>query len=218
MRCGRRSSCCSTALRGHKADAKSRIDLSTQRPLEGSYRDADVRGLFWSMTPTEPQPTEAIARTTATATSTAESAVTLTALIDGKTVATQIVNLLADSRLTTLAVDAFPGAQLVALPGRAKRVAIIVLGGSEGGSYTARLMAPKLASQGYAVLGLPYYSPTGYSANGETPAELPTLPAAFADIPADRGSGSQTPGASYQPSLFGSPLNGPTNSGVIQPP
>ena len=165
-----------------KADAKGRIDLSTPRPLDGSYREADVRGLFWSMTPTEPKSSEPI-----TGTATAESAVTLTALIDGKGVATQIVNLLAaDSRLSTLAVDAFPGAQLVALPGPAKRPAIIVLGGSEGGSYTARLMAPKLASHGYAVLGLPYYSPTGYSANGETPAELPTLPAAFADIPVDR--------------------------------
>ena len=94
--------------------------------------------------------------------------------------------LAADSRLTNVAVDEFPGARWASLLGKARRHAIIVLGGSEGGSYTARLMAPKLASHAYAFLGLPYFSPTGYSASGETPAELPLLPAAFAGIPVDR--------------------------------
>ena len=84
--------------------------------------------------------------------------------------------LAADSRLTNVAVDEFPGARWASLLGKARRPAIIVLGGSEGGSYTARLMAPKLASHAYAFLGLPYFSPTGYSASGETPAELPCYP------------------------------------------
>lgn len=34
-----------------KADAQGRIDLATQAPLSGSHSGADVRGLFWSMTP-----------------------------------------------------------------------------------------------------------------------------------------------------------------------
>jgi dienelactone hydrolase len=46
--------------------------------------------------------------------------------------------------------------------------------------------APVWASRGYAVLALPYYSPGGWSAQGPTPPELPTLPAAFADIPVER--------------------------------
>ncbi len=168
-----------------KADAKGRIDLSTQPPMDGSYRNADVRGLFWSMTPTEVGAPDASAITGFDAG--AEGDVTLTARIDGRVVASQTISLLAaDPRLKTTAVEEFPGAQLVSFPGQIKRPAIIVLGGSEGGSYVARLMAPKLASHGYAVLGLPYYSPGGYSANGATPAELPALPAAFADIPVDR--------------------------------
>jgi dienelactone hydrolase len=52
-----------------------------------------------------------------------------------------------------------------------------VLGGSEGGGSFARDRAPRFASRGFAVLGLPYYSP------GRGEREIPELPAAFADIP-----------------------------------
>ena len=166
-----------------KADARGRINLATQPPLDGSYRGADVRGLFWSMTRIE----AAASAPTALPTGSANTEVTLTALIDEKVVATQVINLIAGSpQLQTVMAEGFPGATLVSLPGSAKRPTIIVLGGSEGGSEFASAMAPKLASQGYAVLGLPYYSPSGYGANGATPPELPSLPGAFADIPVDR--------------------------------
>jgi len=55
-----------------------------------------------------------------------------------------------------------------------------VLGGSEGGGSFARDRAPRFASRGFAVLGLPYYSP------GRGEREIPELPAAFADIPVER--------------------------------
>ena len=51
-----------------------------------------------------------------------------------------------------------PGARFALLPGAAKRPALILLGGSEGGSLIKR-NAPVYVSRGYAVLALPYYSP-----------------------------------------------------------
>lgn len=59
---------------------------------------------------------------------------------------------------------------------------VIVLGGSEGGDGGSRSSAPRFLEQGYAVLGLPYYSP------GYLPAasRLPELPEAFASIPLEK--------------------------------
>jgi dienelactone hydrolase len=56
-----------------------------------------------------------------------------------------------------------------------------VLGGSEGGSSFARRMAPRFAARGYAVLGLPYYSP-GFGGGRE----IPSLPGSFVDVPVER--------------------------------
>jgi acetyl esterase/lipase len=77
--------------------------------------------------------------------------------------------------------EAFPGALLARRPGSELRPAVIVLGGSEGGDWLARTMAPRLASYGYAVLGLPYYAPA-YARRDD----LAALPSAFVDIPVDR--------------------------------
>jgi dienelactone hydrolase len=79
-------------------------------------------------------------------------------------------------------VDKFPGAEFAFIPGGDRRPAIILLGGSEGGSIVTR-GAAALASRGFAVLALPYYSPAQWPSQK---AELPTLPAAFADIPIER--------------------------------
>jgi dienelactone hydrolase len=79
-------------------------------------------------------------------------------------------------------VDAFPGAFL-ARPADAEGPLplIIVLGGSEGNDGSARHIAPRLASEGYAALGLPYYSPN----RGAGPA-IPGLPTIYSEIPVDR--------------------------------
>ena len=58
---------------------------------------------------------------------------------------------------------------------------IIVLGGSEGGSSTAKAIAPLFAARGYSTLGLPYYDP-GYDPTDR----LAGLPNSFSDIPVDR--------------------------------
>lgn len=160
-----------------QADAQGRIDLARQAPLSGDYAGADGHGLFWAMTPVN-------AKATATAAASAPADEVLIQAFDTEQ------QLLTERRLRLRAVAAdvvtrpvaeFSGALYAVQPGK-KRAAVIVLGGSEGGSSTARHSAPELASQGFAVLGLPYYSPGGWSASGPTPAELPGLPASFADI------------------------------------
>ncbi|MEM8724695.1 MAG: acyl-CoA thioester hydrolase/BAAT C-terminal domain-containing protein [Pseudomonadota bacterium] len=62
--------------------------------------------------------------------------------------------------------------------------AIILLGGSEGGDRGARGSAARFLAEGYAVLGMPYYSP----AWGDQPQQFPGLPRAFANIPVDRAA------------------------------
>ena len=86
--------------------------------------------------------------------------------------------------ITPVGAD-FPGAFLAHLPDQPnlRRPAIIVLGGSEGNDWFATSMAPRLASHGYAVLGLPYYAPVF---GGPPNPKLAGLPAAFIDIPVDR--------------------------------
>jgi len=147
------------------------LDLATARPLSGTYNDADIRGLFWSMTPVDGgevgglQPLQ----------------VKLTATLDGRVLASATIEFIdALPAVKVEPVKEFPGAVFATLPGSARRPALIVLGGSEGGGSFARDRAPRFASRGFAVLGLPYYSP------GRGEREIPELPAAFADIPVDR--------------------------------
>lgn len=163
-----------------RADAAGRVDLARAEPLPGSsYEGADLRGLFWSMRPAregtaapEPGRVELEARSA-----------------DGERVlATQTLQLRA-ARPDIAARDAAPfqGARFFVAPAPqgTRRPALILLGGSEGGSRIVR-DGPVWASRGYAVLALPYYSPPGWGPNGPGPSELPTLPAAFADIPVER--------------------------------
>ncbi|MEH6699391.1 MAG: hypothetical protein V7672_11870 [Brevundimonas sp.] len=56
-------------------------------------------------------------------------------------------------------IPGFPAARLYRLPGDHPRPVIIVLHGADGGTGASERFGPKLASFGYAVVGLPYYSP-----------------------------------------------------------
>jgi len=147
------------------------LELATAKPLSGTYTEADIRGLFWSMAPVDGggpgglQPLQ----------------VKLTATVDGHPPTSTTIEFIdALPAVKVEEVKEFPGAVFATLPGTARRPAIIVLGGSEGGGFFARDRAPRFASRGFAVLGLPYYSP------GRTEREIPELPAAFADIPVER--------------------------------
>jgi len=78
--------------------------------------------------------------------------------------------------------EQLPGAFFAAPEGEGPYPAIILLGGSEGGDRAARSLATRFLENGYAILGLPYYSP----AWGDQPQQFPGLPRAFADIPVDK--------------------------------
>ncbi len=147
------------------------LDLATAKPLSGTYVEADIRGLFWSMAPVAGGEVGGLK----------PLQVKLTATADGRVLASTTIEFI-DSlpEVKVEQVQEFPGAVFATLPGSPRRPAIIVLGGSEGGGRTARNSSPRFASQGFAVLGLPYYSP------GSSEREIPELPAAFADIPVDR--------------------------------
>ena len=157
-----------------QSDAQGSLDLAAAKPLAGSYRRADLRGLLWSMVPTKNEApgdwnSEEVRYT-------AQGA-------DGKTLATTSLTFLPSlAEVKTEKVDKFPGAVFASLPGKERRPALILLGGSEGGNLITRSAAP-WASLGFAVLALPYYAPPGWQSRAS---EFPGLPAAFADIPVDR--------------------------------
>ena len=152
-----------------RAAGDGTVDTARDAPIAGSYAEVSASGPLWSMQPTK-TPIGAAggnARLVATTAS-------------GETVALSVPAL--PTGVTRQSVPDFPGAILVRptiadgpLP------VVIVLGGSEGGAFTAKTYAPMLAAHGFAVLGLPYYSP------GYDPADkVAGLPASFTDIPADR--------------------------------
>ncbi len=152
-----------------------RVDLATATPLSGSYGQPDIRGLFWSM---RPSPGAAVGL--------APNQVRLQASVGDKVVAERVVVFRpALPQVVTRPAEGLAGALFATLPGKDKRPALILLGGSEGGSRITQ-DAPIFASRGYAALALPYYSPPGWGPNGPVPPELPGLPPTFADIPVDR--------------------------------
>jgi dienelactone hydrolase len=147
------------------------LDLATAKPLSGTYADADIHGLFWSMSPVEGGELGGLQPLQVKLTATVEGRVLTSATIE-------FIDSLPEVKIEQ--VKQFPGAVFATLPASARRPALIVLGGSEGGGWVARDRSPRFASRGFAVLGLPYYSP------GAKEREIPELPAAFADIPVDR--------------------------------
>ncbi len=158
----------------YSTDAEGMLDLAKAAPKSGSYKGPDIRGLFWSMAPVAGEsPTDRPVMQVRLQVLSGEKSLTSATI--------EFINSRADVKVEK--VDKFPGAVFAALPGMEKKPVIIVLGGSEGGSTTARDEAPRLASRGFAVLGLPYYSPPSWPTGTR---ELPELPEAFADIPVDR--------------------------------
>jgi dienelactone hydrolase len=157
------------------------IDLAKAVPKAksgSSYAAADIRGLFWSMTPTKSE----------VAAEGKENAVRLNAAIDGKSVATAAIEFVrqsADVKIEKL--EKFPGAIFGSLPApdgkTVKRPALIVLGGSEGGAASINRSVGKFASRGFAVMSLPYYSPAQWPNMTQ---EVPELPKNFVDIPIER--------------------------------
>jgi dienelactone hydrolase len=156
------------------ADGGGRVDLATAASVRGSHKGVDARGLFWSMSPaTDEVAAERVPLEVRLSASGGESKVVASGSL-------RFVSALPEVK--TEKIEAFPGAVFATLGGVQKRPAIILLGGSEGGAMITRGAAP-LASHGFAVLALPYYSPKDWQTGK---AEIPALPEAFADIAVDR--------------------------------
>ena len=156
------------------ADATGTVDLTSAVPVEGSYEGADAAGLFWSMTPTDRPVPE----------SWMSGELRLTARIGGDVVAEGATQFGTRSDVVTEDIPGFPSAKLYRLPGHAPRPVVVVLHGADGGTGASERFGPKLASLGYAVVGLPYYSPDW----GEyaPPKAIADLPGSFIDIRIDQ--------------------------------
>lgn len=161
------------------ANDKGEIDLAKTAPKDksnSSYKGADIRGLFWSMKSTK---TEAGADAK-------EGDVVLAATVDGKPVSATITFTRFAPDLKVENVEKFPGAIFANLPikdAKEKRPGLIVLGGSEGGAESVNNGAKRLASRGFAVMSLPYYSPAQWPSMKQ---EVPALPKDFVDVPIER--------------------------------
>ena len=159
------------AIATFMADRSGLIDTSIMKPLEGTYTGIDPLGIFWSG---KARPL--------VASDPAADTVSITAKSNEKIVARFMAATKPDATSITIRRDTpFPGAvwAIPAMPG--PHPIIIVLGGSEGGSSTARALAPLFAARGYATLGLPYYDP-GYDPTDRVPGLLES----FTEIPVDR--------------------------------
>jgi dienelactone hydrolase len=134
------------------------VDVATQAPLSGSYRDADAMGLFWSM------------ERDASEESSHDNHITLAA-VQGEhmqAVAT-IERLLVEPGVTSRVVrEQGLYGTLMLPPGEGSHPGLLVLGGSDGG--LPELAAQMFASHGYTALALAYFR---YE---ELPAELQSIP------------------------------------------
>ncbi len=170
------------------ATANGEIDLATTPAIarSGTYKGADIRGLFWSMIPTDK---EAAATDKNGIVTLRALATTANAEKPAQVIATASIEFLA--HLPTLkieSVEKFPGAIFATQPGAEKRPALIVMGGSEGGNSSVNRSARELASHGFAVMSLPYYSPKQWP---DMKQEVPALPASFVDIDINRLSAAR---------------------------
>jgi len=158
-----------------RADQAGVVDLGRDAPQAGSsYTAADPAGMFWSMvadrlaTPQPPAEAGPLAR----------GEVRLGLEIGGSIADRKTVHLTAAPGMVVREIRE-PGVTGVFATGGegGRRPAVILLGGSEGGLFTARTMAPLLASLGYAVLGQGYF-------RGDEP-DLGMLPPTLEHIPVE---------------------------------
>lgn len=172
-----------------RADRDGVVDLGRDVPQPGSsYAVADPAGIFWSMvadrlaSPPSPALPELDAADTRQP---ARGEVRLALEVGGSIAARQSVCLAAAPGIVMREIreKGVTGVFATGATGQ-RRPAVIVLGGSEGGLFTARSLAPLLASQGCAVLGLGYF-------RGDEP-DLTALPPTLEHIPVETLAAART--------------------------
>lgn len=146
-------------------------DLVRHAPVEGTWSGADPFAFLWSMDRSDDTVPEGVSRTRVRLSADLD--------MDGEADLTEFMTFETGGYTEIDASEISPGAFLYRPDGEGPFPAIVYLGGSEGGDRSARDRAPGFAQRGYAVLGLPYYSPDWYG-QGQ---QIPELPEAFVDIP-----------------------------------
>lgn len=162
-------------MRSHavfEACADGTVDLRRAAPLRGTWQGVDTRGPFWSMLP--------VAGVAPASEPVDTSEVRLRAIADGVDIRSRVRLLRELPQVRTVPAAGLPGARFATLPGRQPRPALILLGGSEGGSVVTQ-DAGRFASHGFAVLALPLFSPPLKDGSHE----LPELPPGWVDMPVE---------------------------------
>lgn len=158
------------------ADSNGVVDVTRDAPKYGSYSGVHAMGLIWSMLPEN----LANPNTVFYAPPGDTFPIQLQALADGRvlTQTSLIRNLMAPGvKKTIVNTNGLVGELYTpATPG--PHPAVMVLGGSEGGSYPQVNEAALLASHGYTALGLAYFQ--GFQAGDPRLASLPKM---LTDIP-----------------------------------
>lgn len=152
----------------YRVGADGNLELNTV-PIAGDWSSPIPEAPFWTMRPDASAPTP-------------DPQVVLIEVKAGAINRTTEFQLKHPQGVTIQPVTEFAGAFL-AMPAQVLEPLplIIVLGGSGGDDRTARHVAPLLAAEGFAALGLPYISPD--RGDGQV---IPGLPSSFSQIPVDR--------------------------------
>ncbi len=154
-----------------KADRSGQIDLNRQTPVNGSYTNADIFGLLWSMTmkslpdnwqAPEPNDFTEIRFSLTNSQDTLHKATTVQWIIP-QTVENEVLQ-------NDLEAEVFRNNN-----SSGKQPAILFLGGSGGGLSWARRQAAFFADQGYVTLALAYFN------SGELPKHLAQLPLEYVE-------------------------------------
>ncbi len=140
------------------ADTHGAVDLSTAQPQTSSGQDQpDPSRPFWSMArvgdSTNAAPAECLADLQ-------PGVVRLVVEVNGQIVASGVARLVnsAPGVIVTEVRSADVVGVFAVSDRGGRRPGVIVLGGSEGGLFTARALAPLFASHGFATLGVGYFS------------------------------------------------------------
>src|SRR5690348_8238814 len=163
----------------YMADSSGSFDLAASAPVAGCYEGVDARGLFWSQRAlaTDPAGRGAVAALHLEDTSSVVGHEWLTLEVAGAVRDRKLVTSVpADSGLVREAVrsDGLVGV-FYHLKGARHRPVVVALSGSEGGLDVADWIGPKLASRGFVVFGLAYFSPPGSAMDG-VPTALVRIP------------------------------------------
>jgi dienelactone hydrolase len=156
------------------ADDHGLVDLSTTRPVSGTYHTVDGMGLFWSMKPPPSDPsTENFAPLYPELSPSYTVQITVTA--HGRRLASRTLTREweaegVSARTLTVAHDKVVGEMFLPRPGTPRHPAVLAFGGSEGGVSGMKFAAALLASHGYPTLALGYFA-------------MPGLPARLHNIP-----------------------------------